>query len=96
MQSADGGGPAARAIQEWGRLNVLVCAQESSAYFAATAMINTLVPSIAHLMAQSAHIEGAMREVVATYWNNDRMTADEAMSRLVAASKTRPAKAVQP
>ena len=73
-----------------------LCAQESSAYFAATSMINTLVPSIAHLMAQPAHIEGAMREVVATYWNNDRMTTDEAMSRLVAASKTRPAKAVQP
>jgi glucose/mannose transport system substrate-binding protein len=69
-----------------------LCAQESAAYFAATAMINTLVPSIAHLMAQPASIEGAMREAVATYWNNDRMTAEEAMVRLVAAAKSRQAK----
>jgi glucose/mannose transport system substrate-binding protein len=64
-----------------------LCAQESSAYFAATAMINTLVPSIAHLMAQPAPIETAMREVVASYWNNERMTADEAMVRLIQATK---------
>ena len=69
-----------------------LCAQESAAYFAATAMINTLVPSIAHLMAQPASIEGAMREAVATYWNNDRMTAEEAMVRLVAAAKPKQAK----
>ena len=73
-----------------------LCAQESSAYFAATAMINTLVPSIAHLMAQPAPIETAMREVVASYWNNDRMTADEAMGRLMAAARPRPAKASSP
>jgi glucose/mannose transport system substrate-binding protein len=64
-----------------------LCAQESSAYFAATAMINTLVPSIAHLMAQPAPIETAMREVVASYWNNDRMTAEDAMARLVQAAR---------
>jgi len=69
-----------------------LCAQESAAYFAATAMINTLVPSIAHLMAQPASIEGAMREAVATYWNNDRMTTEEAMVRLVAAAKAKQAK----
>ena len=64
-----------------------LCAQESSAYFTATAMVNTLVPSIAHLMAQPAPIEQAMRDVVATYWNNDRMTAKEAMGRLVKVSR---------
>jgi len=73
-----------------------LCAQESSAYFAATAMINTLVPSIAHLMAQPAGIEGAMREAVAAYWNNERMTTDETMNRLVAAAKARPAKGAKP
>ncbi|WP_280150554.1 ABC transporter substrate-binding protein [Piscinibacter sp. XHJ-5] len=67
-----------------------LCAQESSAYFTATAMVNTLVPSIAHLMAQPAPIEHAMREVVAAYWNNDRMTPDEAMTRLVKVSRPRP------
>jgi glucose/mannose transport system substrate-binding protein len=60
-----------------------LCAQESAAYFAATAMINTLVPSIAHLMAQPAPIETALREVVAAYWNDDRMTTEEAMARMV-------------
>ncbi|HEY0858954.1 MAG TPA: ABC transporter substrate-binding protein [Albitalea sp.] len=73
-----------------------LCAQESSAYFVATAMINTLVPSIAHLMAQPASIEGAMREAVAAYWNNERMTTDEAMRRLVAAAKPKQARAGQP
>ncbi|WP_409970352.1 ABC transporter substrate-binding protein [Piscinibacter sp.] len=73
-----------------------LCAQESSAYFAATAMINTLVPSIAHLMAQPAGIEGAMREAVAAYWNNERMTTDETMTRLVAAAKPRLAKGIKP
>jgi len=37
-------------------------------------------------------IEGAMREAVATYWNNDRMTTEEAMVRLVAAAKAKQAK----
>jgi glucose/mannose transport system substrate-binding protein len=73
-----------------------LCAQESSAYFAATAVINTLVPSIAHLMAQPPHIESAIRDAVATYWNNDRMTADEAMSRMVVAARTKPAAAAKP
>ncbi|RQP21994.1 ABC transporter substrate-binding protein [Piscinibacter terrae] len=69
-----------------------LCAQESAAYFAATAMINTLVPSIAHLMAQPAPIETALREVVAAYWNNDRMTTEEAMIKMVSGV----AKAKQP
>ncbi len=73
-----------------------LCAQESSAYFVATAMINTLVPSIAHLMAQPASVEGAMREAVAAYWNNERMTTDEAMLRLVAAAKPKAASPAQP
>ena len=73
-----------------------LCAQESSAYFTATAMVNTLVPSIAHLMAQPAPIEQAIREVVASYWNNDRMTADEAMRRLIVASHAKPSKGLAP
>jgi glucose/mannose transport system substrate-binding protein len=68
-----------------------LCAQESAAYFVATSMINTLVPSIAHLMAQPAPIETAMREAVASYWNNDRMTTDDAMALLLAAAKAKPA-----
>jgi glucose/mannose transport system substrate-binding protein len=59
-------------------------------------VINTLVPSIAHLMAQPPHIESAIRDAVATYWNNDRMTADEAMSRMVVAARTKPAAAAKP
>ena len=59
-------------------------------------MVNTLVPSIAHLMAQPAPIEQAIREVVASYWNNDRMTADEAMRRLIVASHAKPSKGLAP
>jgi len=63
------------------------CAQESSAYFVASSMINTLVPSVAHKMAVPEKTAGALREVVSQFWNRDAMSADEAMSRLVEAAK---------
>jgi len=67
-----------------------LCGQESSAYFTATAMINTLVPSIAHKMAQPAPVEEAFRDTVAAFWNDDRMTSEQAMTRLLAAAKPKP------
>jgi len=63
------------------------CAQESSAYFVATSMINTLVPSVAHKMALPEKVEGAIRDVVTRFWDNDAMTSDEAMDQLVKISK---------
>lgn len=67
-----------------------LCGQESGAYFTATAMINTLVPSIAHKMAQPAAIEDAFKETVAAFWSDDRMTSAQAMDRLVLGAQAKP------
>jgi glucose/mannose transport system substrate-binding protein len=67
-----------------------LCAQESAAYFTATAMINTLVPSIAHKMAQPAAVEDAFKEAVAAFWNDDRMSSAQAMDRFLVAARPKP------
>jgi glucose/mannose transport system substrate-binding protein len=67
-----------------------LCGQESGAYFTATAMINTLVPSIAHKMVQPGPTEDAFKEIVAAFWNQPKMTSAEAMNRFVAAAKAKP------
>jgi glucose/mannose transport system substrate-binding protein len=64
------------------------CAKASAKDFAASAQAGTLVPSIAHGMAVPAAVEGAIKDVVSQFWNNDRMTPKEAMSRLVSAAKS--------
>ena len=66
-----------------------LCAQESSAYFVASNMINALVPSVAHKMVQPDAIEGALREAVAAYWNDDRITPQEAMPRFVSSPRAK-------
>ena len=63
------------------------CAKASAKDFAASAQGGTLVPSIAHGMAVPAAVEGAIKDVVSQFWNNDRMTPKEAMTRLAAAAK---------
>jgi glucose/mannose transport system substrate-binding protein len=63
------------------------CAKASAKDFAASAQGGTLVPSIAHGMAVPAAVEGAIKDVISQFWNNDRMTPKEAMTRLAAAAK---------
>lgn len=63
------------------------CGQESSAHFVASAMLNNLVPSIAHRMVQDDATEKAVREAVAAFWNDERITADETMSALATIRK---------
>jgi len=65
------------------------CAKTSAADFIASAKGGTLVPSIAHGMAVPSAIEGAMKDVVSQYWNDDKMTPAAAMDKLVAAAKTK-------
>jgi glucose/mannose transport system substrate-binding protein len=50
-------------------------------------MINTLVPSVAHKMALPEKAEGAIKDVVTRFWDNDAMTSDEAMDQLVKIAK---------
>ncbi len=50
-------------------------------------MINTLVPSMAAGMVQPGPIEGIFKDTVAAFWNDDRITSEEAMARLLKAAR---------
>jgi glucose/mannose transport system substrate-binding protein len=63
------------------------CAKRSSQDFKISAKRGTLVPSLAHGMAQPSHTVAAMWEVIRQFWNQDKMTAREAMSRLTLAAR---------
>ncbi len=60
------------------------CARESSGYFVAASLANSLVPSFAHKMAQSdAHV-AAVQAIVAKLWDDDSYPAAKAQADLVA------------
>jgi glucose/mannose transport system substrate-binding protein len=65
------------------------CAKTSAADFLASAKGGSLVPSIAHGMAVPSAVEGAIKDVVSQFWNDDKMTSAAAMDKLVAAAKTK-------
>jgi glucose/mannose transport system substrate-binding protein len=65
------------------------CAKTSSKDFVATAKSGALVPSIAHGMAVPSATEGAIKDVVSQFWNDDKMDAKAAMAKLAAAAKTK-------
>jgi glucose/mannose transport system substrate-binding protein len=65
------------------------CAKTSSADFVASSKAGSLVPSIAHGMSVPSAVEGAMKDVVSQFWNDDKMTSAQAMDKLVAAAKTK-------
>ncbi|WP_028455945.1 ABC transporter substrate-binding protein [Chitinilyticum litopenaei] len=63
------------------------CGKKSSTDFSASAKGNTLVPSWAHGMAMRSATQGAMYDVISQYWNDDKMTAQQAADKLAAAAK---------
>ncbi len=65
------------------------CAKLSNSDFVATAKANTLVPSIAHGMAVPSAAEGAIKDAVSQFWNNDKKTAKDAQAEILKASKTK-------
>jgi glucose/mannose transport system substrate-binding protein len=65
------------------------CGQESSAYFVAASLSNTLVPSFAHKMAQSEARVSAVQAIVARLWDDDAYPAARAQADLVAAASGR-------
>jgi glucose/mannose transport system substrate-binding protein len=65
------------------------CAKLSAADFSASAKSGSLVPSIAHGMSVPSAVEGAMKDVVSQFWNDDKMTAAAAMDKLAAAAKAK-------
>jgi len=64
------------------------CAKLSSKDFADTAKSGGLVPSIAHGMAVPPAVEGAIKDAVSQFWNDDKITVADAMKKIADAAKT--------
>lgn len=62
------------------------CAQLSAKDFVATSKSGGLVPSVAHGMAVKPAVEGALKDVVSAFWNDDKMSVADAQKKLVAAA----------
>ena len=65
------------------------CAKLSSKDFVDTAKSGGLQPSIAHGMAVKPAAEGAIKDVVSQFWNDDKISIAEAQKRLVVAAATK-------
>jgi len=65
------------------------CAKTSAADFVSTSKGGALVPSIAHGMAVPSAAEGALKDVVSQFWNDDKATPAATMDKLVAAAKSK-------
>jgi glucose/mannose transport system substrate-binding protein len=63
------------------------CALKSAAAFRTATRANTLLPAIS--MTASREVEDGIQDAVTQFWNNDRMSPQEAMRRLVAATRRR-------
>lgn len=65
------------------------CAKLSSKDFADTAKSGGLVPTLAHGMAVAPATEGALKDVVSQFWNDDRISVADALKKIALAAKTK-------
>ncbi|MBS7808793.1 ABC transporter substrate-binding protein [Variovorax sp. PCZ-1] len=65
------------------------CAQQSAKDFVATSKSGGLVPSVAHGMAIKPAAEGAIKDMISAYWNDDKMSVADAQKKLVTAAATK-------
>jgi glucose/mannose transport system substrate-binding protein len=65
------------------------CAKLSAKDFVATSKTGGLVPSVAHGMAIKPAAEGAIKDMVSSYWNDDKMSVADAQKKLVTAAATK-------
>jgi glucose/mannose transport system substrate-binding protein len=65
------------------------CGKASARDFAGAAKAGRLVPSNAHGMAVSPALEGAIKDIVSQYWNDDRFTTQAAMRAMTEATQKR-------
>ncbi len=63
------------------------CAHSSMDSFLASSSTGNLLPSMAHGMAASSMVQGAIYDVVTNYFNDESMTAEEAVDKLARAVK---------
>lgn len=65
------------------------CAKLSSKDFVATAKTGGLVPSVAHGMAIKPAAEGAIKDAVSQFWNDDRISVADGMKNIAKAAATK-------
>ncbi len=65
------------------------CAKRSSQDFVRSAQSGTLLPSVAHGMAVAPAAQAALRAAVTEYWNNDRITPQDTLTKLALAGSPR-------
>jgi len=64
------------------------CAKLSSADFVATAKNGGLQPSVAHGMAVKPAAEGAIKDAVSAFWNNDKISVADGVKSIAKAAAT--------
>ncbi len=65
------------------------CAKASAKDFTDTAKPGGLVPSVAHGMAIAPATEGAIKDAVSQFWNDDKITVADAMKKIATAAKNK-------
>lgn len=65
------------------------CAKLSSKDFVATAKTGGLVPSVAHGMAIKPAAEGAIKDAVSQFWNDDKISVADGMKNIAKAAATK-------
>ena len=65
------------------------CAKQSAKDFVSTSKTGSLLPSIAHGMAVSPAAEGAIKDAVSQFWNDDKISVDAAMKNIASAAQTK-------
>jgi len=65
------------------------CAKASAKDFVDTAKSASLLPSVAHGMAIAPATEGAIKDVVSQFWNDDKVSVTDAMKKIATAAKTK-------
>ena len=65
------------------------CAKASAKDFADAVKSGSLLPSAAHGMAIAPATEGAIKDVVSQFWNDDKISVADAVKKLATAAKTK-------
>jgi glucose/mannose transport system substrate-binding protein len=65
------------------------CAKASAKDFTDTAKSGGLVPSVAHGMAIAPATEGAIKDAVSQFWNDDKISVADAMKKIATAAKNK-------
>jgi glucose/mannose transport system substrate-binding protein len=65
------------------------CGKASAKDFVDTAKSGGLVPSVAHGMAIKPAAEGAIKDAVSQFWNDDKISVDDGMKNIAKAAATK-------